>query len=432
MKYVSIILILQCSIFAAIASEETRLVIHEWGTFTSLQNDAGRALGGLNVDDEKLPSFVKTIGRDLIAVANNNNKGFAFSHPDIAMRLETPVVYFHPAKSQTLPMSLDFEVGFKGGWLTQFYPNAVFTAPGFSNNESNPGRISETTFGTLAWRGLKLGVDAHVPLTKFNVWTAPRAVDAATVVNAEGQAEKFLFYRGVGNINAPLKVVRPSRQSGELLVQPQLDKALDSAAGMEVRTLWIAHFKPDGTSAFSVEHPKGFALNSPEFKKADAGLKLSADFSPGQYGKENLSALKKSMHDALVADGLFADEADALLNTWETSYFKSAGLRLFFLVPHAWTDHYLPIKVSVPSAVSRVMVGRIELVSPEQNAALDQLAAATDVSDAGIPKMWPSIQALGRFKTPLLTDRLKNQPTPGMQRAANQFALPSYNFGRHQ
>ncbi len=428
MKYFSIVLLVQCSLFAAFAADDPRLVIHEWGTFTSLQNDAGRALGGINVDDERLPRFVKTIGQDLVAFAGN--KGFAFTHPDIAMRLETPVVYFHPAKAQALPMTLDFEVGFKGGWLTQFYPNAAFTAPGFSNNELNPGRISAATFGTLAWRGLKLGVDAPVPVTKFNVWTAPRAVDAATVVNGEGQAEKFLFYRGVGNIAAPLKVVRPSRKSGELLIQSQLDKALDGAKGMDVRTLWLAHFRPDGTCAFSVEHPSGFLLNSPEFKKADAGLKLNADFSPGQYGKENLTALKKSMRESLIADGLFADEADALLNTWETSYFKSAGLRLFFLVPHAWTDHYLPVKVSVPSDISRVMVGRIELLSPEQDGALDQLAAATDFSDAGIQRMWPMIKTLGRFTTPLLLERLKNQSSPGIQEAAKIYAMPVYDFSR--
>jgi hypothetical protein len=50
-----------------------------------------------------------------------------------------------------------------------------------------------------------------------------------------------------------------------------------------------------------------------------------------------------------VANGLFADEAQALLDTWEISYFKSAGLRVFFIVPRAWTDYYLPLKVSVPA-----------------------------------------------------------------------------------
>ncbi len=35
-----------------------KLMVHEWGTFTSLQDEAGRQLGGINVDDEPLPTFV--------------------------------------------------------------------------------------------------------------------------------------------------------------------------------------------------------------------------------------------------------------------------------------------------------------------------------------------------------------------------------------
>ncbi len=40
------------------ASAAEKLVVHEWGTFTSLQDENGRQLGGINVDDEPVPSFV--------------------------------------------------------------------------------------------------------------------------------------------------------------------------------------------------------------------------------------------------------------------------------------------------------------------------------------------------------------------------------------
>jgi len=56
-------------------------------------------------------------------------------------------------------------------------------------------------------------------------------------------------------------------------------------------------------------------------------------FGQGEYSNANLDRLRGEMRVALKGDGLFADEAEALLNTWELSYFKSAGLRLFFLVP---------------------------------------------------------------------------------------------------
>ena len=33
------------------------LVVHEWGTFTGLQDDDGRELAGINIDDEPLPTL---------------------------------------------------------------------------------------------------------------------------------------------------------------------------------------------------------------------------------------------------------------------------------------------------------------------------------------------------------------------------------------
>ena len=39
------------------------VIVHEWGTFTSLQDENGKALGGINVDDEPAPYFVYFAGR---------------------------------------------------------------------------------------------------------------------------------------------------------------------------------------------------------------------------------------------------------------------------------------------------------------------------------------------------------------------------------
>lgn len=42
------------------------LVVHEWGTFTSLQDETGRAIGGINSDDEPVPRFVHDLNHLLI------------------------------------------------------------------------------------------------------------------------------------------------------------------------------------------------------------------------------------------------------------------------------------------------------------------------------------------------------------------------------
>jgi hypothetical protein len=56
------------------------------------------------------------------------------------------------------------------------------------------------------------------------------------------------------------------------------------------------------------------------------------------------------------------DEASAMLATWEKSYFGAPGLRVFYIVPREWTDYFLPLSVSVPYSLTRVLVGRIDLV----------------------------------------------------------------------
>ena len=67
------------------------------------------------------------------------------------------------------------------------------------------------------------------------------------------------------------------------------------------------------------------------------------------------------MKVALMQAGLFNDEADAMLETWKESYFKNPGLRLFYMVPAEWTNYHLPLTISAPHTLTRVLVGRIDL-----------------------------------------------------------------------
>ena len=86
-----------------------------------------------------------------------------------------------------------------------------------------------------------------------------------------------------------------------------------------------------------------------------------------------------------MRSGLFADEAAAMLDTWRLSYFESEGLRVFFLLPQQWTDARLPLSISIPSTVTRVMVGRVELVTAGQRDALRKLHSLPDEAFAISP-----------------------------------------------
>jgi hypothetical protein len=96
--------------------------------------------------------------------------------------------------------------------------------------------------------------------------------------------------------------------------------------------------------------------------KDSAGRELARikRFSGGEF-TEGAGQLRVAMKRALISQGLYADEAEAMLNTWRSSYFQKAGLRVFYLVPRAWIDYFLPLEFSVPARVNRVFVGRIDI-----------------------------------------------------------------------
>src|SRR5262249_18604828 len=100
-------------------------------------------------------------------------------------------------------------------------------------------------------------------------------------------------------------------------------------------------------------------------------------------------------------------EAEAMLNTWQRSYFQGVGQRVFFMVPRQWTDATLPLKLSVPCELTRVMIGRIELITPQQR---DAIAKLPD------PKPF---QALGRFGYAMVLDELRRHPTPALEKFAS-------------
>ena len=71
------------------------------------------------------------------------------------------------------------------------------------------------------------------------------------------------------------------------------------------------------------------------------------------------------MVKALVDQGLYQREADAMVRTWWKSYFEQPGCRLFWIVPDSMVEEILPLKVTpAPRETKRVLVGRSEPMAP--------------------------------------------------------------------
>jgi hypothetical protein len=401
----------------SVSGPPDQLVVHEWGTFTSLQDESGNAVGWINADDEPVPSFVHTLRWDLVADARAGaitldpvlRQGVPQLHPDVTMRLETPVLYFHQRKGAA-PITADVSVSFQGGWLSQHYPAARAAIDGkdAGGDGFRAGHITTATVGSLTWKGLHVGTPRQGPETKEHVWLAPRAVgSAATVTSSIGEkpeSEKYLFYRGVAHLDAPLRVVR---DGADLRIEYQ--SVEDGAMPRIDGPLWFVDIRVDGRCAFRT-------------LKAGEGKAQPALFAESDYDA-NTDRLRDAMHQALIADGLFADESTAMLNTWELSYFKSAGTRLFFMVPRAWTRRILPLTVTtqgeaLPSErIVRTMVGRIELITPEHRELMKLVANPPgDLTQVSTREaQLKAYRQLGRFRNALVIQEHQRQPTNALK-----------------
>ncbi len=435
------------------------MIVHEWGTFTSLQNEAGKTIGGINTDDEPVPRFVHRLANFLLLnpteVPATFFQGAPRCHPDVTMRLETPVIYFHPPPSQRSVQGVSVTAKFRGGWLSEFYPDAEAVAPGVESNSMVFGPLRSTTISSLAWNNLEVGGDWPGPATDEHVWTSPRAVRAAAVRTAAGEAERFLFYRGVAHIDAPIAISQNANAT-ELTLHSQCPPEIAGSTPMIVNSLWLVDIRPGGKAAFRRLPP--VALSGERKMVA----KVASHFAPADYSAANREKLKTSLHKALVAERLFDDEAQALLNTWELSYFKSTGMRVFFMVPRVWTDYYLPLTISSPAEITRVMVGRIELVTPAQRNGLQQIAQlsakeiASDatrlrtgyygqieknpkqleqVNDGGqsladygvsVPRSYQLYLDLGRFRNALILEAARKNPSSSLASFVSTYHLEGY------
>jgi hypothetical protein len=327
-------------------------VVHEWGTFTTVAAADGRALPWRPLDAvQDLPSFVYSMRAGASRWATK-------SDTMALARLETPVLYFHADE----PLTVSVTARFPAGLLTEWYPAA--RAEG----------------GTLQWPRVEVrpGDERTYPTeAAASHYYQARLTEAAPVtVRGEGgvQREGFLFYRGVGSIQVPLGV---------------------KSAGGRLRV----EARPGGpANVIAFENVGG--------RVAWSRVSLGAgQASPASLPERGVEALKEELAGWLTAEGLFPSEADAMVATWSDSWFEE-GARVFYVVPRPQVDAVLPLRIEpAPREVVRVMVGRVELVTP---ARLDALAA--DLDEEG-PK-------LGRFAQPFLRELLARDPQgPAAERA---------------
>ena len=368
--------------FTTTAAERADYVAHEWGTFTSVQGADGVQLEWNPLLLTELPKFVYDRNRPLqngkLPVEIFASKSAAFN---ALQRLETPVIYFYSEKERFV----DVSVKFPQGKVTEWYP------------QQNPLPRSIVKAGEPAARWEKLHVLAgstkSIALPKDergSHYFAARETDANLVQiapqTAAAETEKFLFYRGVGTFQAPLKVTSAGPDSATLTL---------ANTGTEPLGQFFVYQVRDKSARFGV-----VPTLAPGETKSFAFPETLAPVSLAQTRADLAAQMQKS----LVAAGLYEREAAAMIKTWDDAWFAEQGLRVLYLLPRTWADRVLPLSLNPePRQIARVMVGRAEVLTPAMEKALtleieryrtgDETARATAISNA-------RSLGLGRFAEP--------------------------------
>jgi hypothetical protein len=182
------------------------------------------------------------------------------------------------------------------------------------------------------------------------------------------QHEKFLFYRGVSLSSVPVSAT--FTPEGKLRVRNLLKEEIPTAILFERRGEQV-----------------GYSIVS-------GGLRNEVVLDPPQL-TSTVERLYGDLEEALVARGLFSEEAHAMVQTWRDSWFEE-GSRLFYIVPSSYVDAIVPLSIApAPQHVVRVFVGRLELISPAtQEAVSAALATGDKVTLAKYGRFLQPIQAV--------------------------------------
>jgi hypothetical protein len=131
---------------------------------------------------------------------------------------------------------------------------------------------------------------------------------------------------------------------------------------------------------------------------------LASALSEPLCQKVGTGPVQKAVEAALVKAGLYAKEARAMVNTWERSYFRTDGLRVLYVLPRAVTDATIPLQIQpAPDELVRVMVGRVEVLTPAKEARIEKAVADLGRRDPTARKAAEAELAhLGRLQEPIL------------------------------
>jgi hypothetical protein len=366
------------------------LTVHEWGTFTSIAGNDGQAVEWSPLTGSTdLPAFVEHF----------RDPGFKVGLRG-TVRMETPVLYFYDSREETVSVS----VVFSKGVITEWYPHASRVEP--AGNLYGEILHQTSAGGSIVWDSVTLAPNERSDFPREhgnNHYYAARMTSSTPlrVQTPPGQQqEKFLFYRGVSTF--PVPILAKLTATGKLLVENRGEEEIPNAILFERRGEKVGY-------------------------RIGGAVQKDAAFDPPEL-TGTIDDLGRELEGILVAQGLYQDEAHAMVETWRGSWFEE-GSRLLYIVSPAFVNEVLPLSIHpAPAQTVRVFVGRLELVTPATQKAVETAFAANDTA---------TLKTYGRFLEPILATMIKKETNLGQVRRFQNYLnsvyskLVAQNVGRN-
>jgi hypothetical protein len=234
------------------------------------------------------------------------------------VRMETPVLYFYGDTRATLSV----DVRFPSGIISEWYPRARWSRGGirWARVTMTPGETAELLIEPAP---------SHYYPARGTDSTILRSVMKRRV-----EHEKFLFYRGVGTFDVPLR----ARLDGD--------------------TVRVGVVGPDVVARAIVLERQGDAVGFRAVELTQAETSVDRP----EITADALDAFERELLALLLAEGLYEREAHAMIETWRATW-SEPGLRVLYVVPRRLTDEVLPLTIAPPpSDLVRVLIGRAEIL----------------------------------------------------------------------